>query len=327
MARACVSQATSVRVDGPLGVLGVVVDSGDGGGEGGEGVELRGGQAGVGRGVRVHGPGAAAGHRPDGGALVAHRHLDRSAGGGVEDEAVRVDRSGHDGLTQPGTGVDDQLPSVARDRVGGEHHSGHVGVDHQLHDHRQGDLGVVDALRGAVADGPLGPQRGPAASGGVQHRVGADHVEIRVLLTREAGPGQVLGGGRGAHRHRYVVAEGPIARRDGVGQVVGHRGGEDDLPGLLGRLALGDLAGPRESDQRSAQTLADDPSVRRGGDAETRRHGQVGPQHPTEVERLAADRREVLGTDVAEVDEVDDGGGRCVIHHTMNYPRPRPLVK
>ena len=304
MERAWVSQATPVGVDGPLGVLWVVVDGGHGGGQAGEGVELGGGQAGLGRGVRVHGPGAAAGHRPDGGALVAHRHLDRCAGGGVEDEAVRVDRSGHDGLAQPGTGVDDQLPPVAGDGIGGEHHPGHVRVDHALHDHRQGDLGVVDALGGAVADGPLGPQRGPAAPGGVQHGVGAHDVEVGVLLTREAGPGQVLGGGRGTDRHRYVVAERAVARGDGVGQIVRHRGARGRSGGAArpaGRAAVV-LAAVRATID-SVEPVADDPPVRRSGDTEARRHGQAGPQHPTEIERLAADRREVVRTDVAQVDQ------------------------
>ena len=209
---------------------------------------------------------------------------------------VAASRTKRSGLTapdttdspSPGTGVDDQLPPVAGDGVGGEHHPGHVRVDHPLHDDRQRDLGVVDALGGAVADRPLGPQRGPAAAGGVEHGVGADDVEVGVLLTGEAGPGQVLGGGRGADRHRYVVAERAVARRDGSARSSGTGAAEDDLTKLP---AAAEVVPAVRAGDRVGEAVTDDPPVGRGGDAEAGWHGQVGPQHPTEVERLAADRR------------------------------------
>jgi len=51
----------------------------------------------------------------------------------------------------------------------------------KLHHNREFDGVVVDAVAVPVGDGPVRPQRGPAPPHGVQHRVRADDVEVRVL--------------------------------------------------------------------------------------------------------------------------------------------------
>ena len=115
---------------------------------------------------------------------------------GVDDEMVRVDRARDHGLPEAWTGVDDRFVPVAGDRVRRKHHASYCGIDHALHDHGQCHAAVIDPIGIAVADGTIGPQRGPAAPDRIEERYRTDHVEVGVLLAGEARVRQVLSGGR-----------------------------------------------------------------------------------------------------------------------------------
>ena len=213
--RVCVSQGDAVGVDGPLDVLRraeVLLDARP---QGGERAQLVVGQAEpVLRRGRLDAHRAAAGTGPDGQPLVSPAPVHDGAAVGVDDDVVGVDRAGHHRLAETGAGVDDGAAAPARDRVGGEQHAGHLCVDHLLHDDGDADPTGVDALPGPVGDRALGPQRRPASPYGVHHLRLADHGEVRVLLAREAGERQVLGGGRRAHGHRDARPHPPVRRRD-----------------------------------------------------------------------------------------------------------------
>jgi hypothetical protein len=102
---------------------------------------------------------------------------------------VRVHRAGDDGLPEARAGIDDGLPAATGHRVGGEEHAGDLRVDHALDHHGQSHAAVVDAVGGSIGHGTVGPQRCPAAPHGVQHGVGADDIQVGVLLAGEAREG------------------------------------------------------------------------------------------------------------------------------------------
>ena len=131
-----------------------------------------------GRGRRGRAPAGRSRH-----AAAAGRWRDRAP---VDHPVVGVDRAGDDGVAKARRGVEHAAGAPAADRVGGEQHARDLRVDHPLHHH--GELGarVRDARVGAVGHGPVRPQRRPAAAHRVQHGVDADHVQVGVLLAREA---------------------------------------------------------------------------------------------------------------------------------------------
>ncbi len=65
---------------------------------------------------------------------------------------------------------------------------------------------MLEAVVHAVGDGAVVVQRGEHLLDLVHDVVGAGHVEEGLLLAGEGGIGQVLGGGRGTHRHRDLAA-------------------------------------------------------------------------------------------------------------------------
>ena len=212
-------------------------------------------------------PPACAGPRPPRPGSLANRALL------VEDVVVGRDQPGHHGLAQPGAGVDDDLAALAGDRVGREHHAGELGVDHPLDDDRHPCGCRLDLLAAAVGDGPLGPQRRPAAAYGVEHRVVADDVEVGVLLAGEGGAGKVLRGRAGADRDRPAAELGVRLGDRGATAPPGSRRCSNAGPDASRRRRR--LPAPRRSPQpdRPASTAAvvrlgrDDKPV---GDRETR---------------------------------------------------------
>ena len=74
-------------------------------------------------------------------------------------------------------------------------------MHHLLHDHRQGDRGLIHAVAGPIADGACRPEAAEAVDNGGKQIVLAQHVQERVLLAGKGQVRQVLGGGGGAHRH------------------------------------------------------------------------------------------------------------------------------
>src|SRR5690606_18309459 len=143
--------------------------------------------------------------------------------------------------------------------------AGGGGVDHALDDHGHPDPGPVDLVGLPVGGGALVVERGPAAADRVDHRVGALDAEVGVLLPGEAGVGQVLGGGAGAHGDR-------AAAHPGVG-----------LGDGLGRHFAGGVGG--------------------GGDAEAGRHPLAGRGHLPQVGGLAADEAAHVAADLVQIDD------------------------
>ncbi len=202
-------------VEGPLDVLRHAEVRFDPPAERGERDGLRIGDAGVGsvRGGGLLRPeldplGAPAGQRPHRDRLVPEPPVDDPAV--LDREVVRVDHPRHDGLAQPRARVEHRAGAPPAHRVRGEQHPGDLRVDHPLDHHREPHLGVVDPEVGAVGDGAVRPQRGPAAAHRVEERLDPHDVQVGVLLAGETGRGQVLGGGRRPDRHRHVRR--PVAR-------------------------------------------------------------------------------------------------------------------
>ena len=148
-------------------------------------------------------------------------------------QLVGVHQPADDGLAESPGRADQHRVAAPSARVGGEHDPGRLRVDELLDHHGQTHLGRVDVLPSPVRHRPGGPQGRPAPADGVQHRVRAADVQIGVLLARETGTDQVLGGRRRAHGHGST-AQLAIGPGDGGGQVTRH---------LPGREQVGDRAG------------------------------------------------------------------------------------
>jgi len=167
--------------------------------------------------------GAATVSGPDGGPLVSQAALDDLAGRGAHNEVVGVNDAGDDRLAEAGAGVDHGLAALSREWVGGKEDAGHCRIDHLLHSDSEAHASGVDPVRSAVADGALGPKRGPAAPYRVEQRLNSHHVEVRILLSGEARVGQVLRRSRGAHGYRngHFPSQFRIRCRDGPRERVG----------------------------------------------------------------------------------------------------------
>ena len=128
---------------------------------------------------------------------------------------VRVDRTLNHGFSQPVGAGDEDHVGKAGFRVHREDDAagGQVGADHLHHRHRQRDLEVIEVALDAIADRPVGEERGEAALVGVDQQRLAAHVQVGVVLAREAGGRQILRGGRGAHGDAQVV---PVLRHQGA---------------------------------------------------------------------------------------------------------------
>ncbi len=252
--------------------------------------------------------GAPAGQRAHGDRLVPEPPVDDPAV--LDPEVVRVDHPRHDGLAQPRARVEHRAGAPPAHRVRGEQHPGDLRGDHPLDHHREPHLGVVDPEVGAVGDGAVRPQRGPAAAHGVEERLAPHDVQVGVLLAGEAGRGQVLGGGRRPDRHRHVRlpvagriravvpgAQAAVGRDDGRRDVVGQRRGAQQLARShgIGGVDVGRSTG-----------------VRRRGHAEPAGHRQPRGDQLAEVRRLPAHRRQVRGPQLPEVQHQRraDGGRR-----------------
>jgi len=82
-----------------------------------------------------------------------------------------------------------------------EGHARSLSVDHHLHHHGHDGLVRRLALPRPVEYGPLRPERRPAIFDGLQQELFATDGQERVLLAGKGCCGQVLGRGRGPHRH------------------------------------------------------------------------------------------------------------------------------
>ena len=277
----------------------------------------------------LHVPGAASGERPHLEPLVARAPLEDRAGLGVDHEVVRVHRSRDHGLAEARAGVDDGLAAAAGDGVGGEEDARHLGLDHLLDHDREADGAVVDAVRVPVDDGPLRPERRPAAAHGVDHRVPAHDVEVGVLLAGEAGGGKVLRGRRGAHRHRRLLADADVGIADAAGDLRGDR----RLPQRLARGGGGPLE--RVALRRGQLVEADGHGGRHlpvglGGHAGAGRDGEARADQLAEVGGLAAHHGQERRVHFREVEDETLHGGRLspeVPRRNAGRPRARPAPR
>ena len=125
----------------------------------------------------------------------------------VQAPGVALHHPVHDGLPQAPGGVHHQRAPLGAERVDGEGHPGGVGRHQGLHHH--GHAGRREGLPGPFEAAPVGlhrhpPQRGGAARGGAPHLAGPGDPQVGVVQPGEAGPGEVLGHGGRAHRHRGI---------------------------------------------------------------------------------------------------------------------------
>jgi hypothetical protein len=253
--------------------------------------------------------GAAAGDGTHLDPLVARAPLEDLAARGVDHEVVGVDRARDHGLAQAGAGVDDRLAAAAGHGVRREQDARHLGLDHLLDHHGQAHGAVVDAVGGAVHDGAFGPQRRPAPAHGVQHRLLAHDVEVGVLLAGEAGVGQVLGSGRGAHGHRGPLADSGIGVGDGARDGFGDGGGADRVAGRRGRARQRLAPRPRQ-DVEIDRRLSCDLPIGLGGHAGPRRNGEACADQLAEVRGLAAHHGQGRRVHVGQVEGETVHAGR-----------------
>ena len=198
---------------------------------------------------------------------------------------VRGDLAGDELLAEPEDGVHDGAVAASGEGIGGEQDAGRVGVHQFLNDDREGNGAGGHVVAGAVGDGALGPEAGPAFNRGVADGVEAADVEERVLLAGEGRLGQVLGGGRGADGDRAV---GEVS--DGCGDasaLVGVDRTPERRPDQLGRLAR--FARPDGLGDDGVQVvLGDERAVLVGAQDDERRHREARVAQGDQVGALAA---------------------------------------
>jgi hypothetical protein len=93
---------------------------------------------------------------------------------------------------------------------------------------------MVEAFVGAIRDRPVSKKRGKATPAGVEQRVTALHIEIRLLLARKARVRQVLSRGAAAHgdieRMRGIRRQLSVCLCDCVLRVSGYFRRHDRMP-------------------------------------------------------------------------------------------------
>ena len=112
---------------------------------------------------------------------------------------------------------------------------------------------------GSVRDGPIGPQRRPAAMDRIEHRVGPDDVQVGVLLPRETGKRQIFRSRRRPDGH-CRLAQGPVGGGDDLRHVGGHGRGQDPFtrprPAISAARSESSAVMPASSSTISARSAA-----------------------------------------------------------------------
>jgi hypothetical protein len=117
-------------------------------------------------------------------ALLTDAHFEHVRAILGEHVRVGLDLAAHDDFTQAERTLDHDARPVAAGRIGREHHSRTLGVDHLLHDH--GDRGLLlQALALAIRDHALSPHAGPAAHDGGEQLTLTRDVRERLVHPRE----------------------------------------------------------------------------------------------------------------------------------------------
>src|ERR687886_834823 len=140
--------------------------------------------------------------RANNNALIAQTALNDLAGRRIGHKMIGIDGAGDHSLSETGAGVDHRLTALAGKGMSREEHASCNRINHLLDHHSQAHGRVIDAQALTVTDGPVGPQRSPAAFHRFEHRFDADDIEVGILLTGKTGEGQVFSRSRRAHSHR-----------------------------------------------------------------------------------------------------------------------------
>ena len=243
---------------------------------------------------------------------------------------VRIDGALHDVLAQaPGRVDHDHVrePGLGIER---EHDTGtaDVGTHHALYANRQRHRHVIETLCRAVADRPVGEERGVAAPAGVHERLLAADVEKRLLLPREARVRQVLGSGARTHRDVQLLFPRPAAKL-GIGRLNRLRrllrplSFEDHRPDRSACVAERRVARFQIPDTTPDLLLqpvgADEIAVGGGRRGETGRdRNPPGPErrdHLAKRRVLSADAADVPSAHVLEQDDERLVSDRCCFTH------------
>ena len=187
--------------------------------------------------IELASPRATALGRLDGQLLAAHFPFLDAEALLADDVAVGRDRAGDDGLAESEGALDDEPVGCPGGGVDGEHHPGASRRDLALHDQCDVHVGLAEAPLGPVVHGAGAEQRRPAAAHRAQQLVRTADVQQGLVHAGEGGGLGVLGGGRGAHRHRRLRIVGgkpAIGIENRPGEPLGHRLGLDLRAHLFG---------------------------------------------------------------------------------------------
>ena len=187
--------------------------------------------------------------------------------------------------------------------VDGEHHAGTGRLELALHDDRNVHVRLCEVVDAPVVDSARAEQRAPAATHGVDHRVGSADVQEGLVHAREGARGGVLRSRRGAHGHGDGIPARPVptglarqalvgradlrSQRLGHGRLVEQRAGGDAR-----RLQCGGVLHVHRVQQlgqlRTQPGLGAVRGVCRGADHKSIWHGQPGGGQLPQVRALAA---------------------------------------
>ena len=196
-------------------------------------------------------------------------------------EVVGLDQAGDDGLAQSGTGVDDDLVSRPGDRVSGEQHSRRLGRHEALDDDGELHRSLVERQAGAIGDGAISPQRGPAPPHRLHQRLRAHHVQETVVLARERRLRQVLR--RRARPHSDRTQSEPPVRGQDRALHLGRDWGRLERPPDRRGVVLAEHPG----DRLAQSVVRDEAVVSRRGDHKARRHREAGADQLAQASALA----------------------------------------
>src|SRR2546421_9911066 len=144
---------------------------------------------------------ATAGQSTNEQSLLSQATLDDLSAVGIDDKVIRSDRAGDNRFTQAGVGIDNGLMTPTGERIGGKEDTCDGCVDHALNHDGQAYGASIDTVARSIADGPVVPQRGPAASYGIEQGIEGDNVQNGILLSGETGEREIFGSGRGAYSY------------------------------------------------------------------------------------------------------------------------------
>ena len=234
----------------------------------------------------------------------------------VDEVIVRRHRALDHVFTQAIGAFDQDVLVLAVGDVDREHDTSRLGIDHHLDDGGQGDIKMVKALLFAVIDGTVREAGSVAFLDFADNHTGPMDIQVRVLLSREAGVRQVFRRRGGADGDigiffPHLGAQFGIGLRNGVLQVLRHFLFHDRLPQLGADI-------PQECRVFHVRQLADqvrhlllqaglfnEITVRIGCGRETVRYGHIGlGGHFAQGRGFAAYNGDILALHLLEPQQV-----------------------